>query len=543
MDPNFERRLKELKEAINNILEKAEKSNSTDRALQEQLQVLTERVDKINQIMTDVMNNTSVTEELISSALGNISEAEQSINRSRLMLDEAEKLLVDRGEKALNESILAANSTSEQATRMAEIRNETSLLADKHENEADGVIENANEILNKSKQAVSDTEKVVTAQKKTTDGLEELIRKFNKTIQMHKQAANTADKSRGSSQSALGEANELFENGTAPLPEFGLQEMKAKINNSKAELAITSNSTEEILSDLETLVTTFAMKEEYVRKKMAEWPGLFETLQDLLTNVTGANETAHNAIARGEETLKKAKDLLERLKKFNEIIDTSRAEADRAEANTTEIERLISSANNKSDEAAVTLETTENLARKAKTIAGEASETANRTGEKAKEIKEEAELLTIPEDNVTDPVLEATDELNDHKNTAAEEEKSIAGALNKTKEAGEAAKNAREKIKEVHDRLMALLKEIEGLGSVNMTIMNRIKNQLQNETDLVRQLDREVSAVEKEREQIKNQIKEYTIDLTRYRAQKRLLQETYEKLPKVCPRTTPRPET
>lgn len=319
--------------------------------------------------------------------------------------------------------------------------------------------------------------------------------------------------------------------------------MRAKINNSKAELAITSNSTEEILSDLETLVTTFAMKEEYVRKKMAEWPGLFETLQELLTNVTGANETAHNAIARGEETLKKAKDLLERLKKFNEIIDTSRAEADRAEANTTEIERLISSANNKSDEAAVTLETTENLARKAKTIAGEASETANRTGEKAKEIKEAAELLTIPEDNVTDPVLEATDELNDHKNTAAEEEKSIADALNKTKEAGEAAKNAREKIKEVRDRLMALLKEIEGLGSVNMTIMNRIKNQLQNETDLVRQLDREVSAVEKEREQIKNQIKEYTIDLTRYRAQKKLLQETYEKLPKVCPRTTPRPET
>lgn len=39
-----------------------------------------------------------------------------------------------------------------------------------------------------------------------------------------------------------------------------------------------------------------------------------QCLQDLLTNVTGANETAHNAIARGEETLKKAKDLLERLK-------------------------------------------------------------------------------------------------------------------------------------------------------------------------------------------------------------------------------------
>ena len=79
-------------------------------------------------------------------------------------------------------------------------------------------------------------------------------------------------------------------------------------------MAIASNSTEMILSTLETLVTSFDMKEEYVRKKMAEWPGLFERLKGLLTNVSNANETAHDAIARGEETLKKAKDLLERLK-------------------------------------------------------------------------------------------------------------------------------------------------------------------------------------------------------------------------------------
>ena len=56
------------------------------------------------------------------------------------------------------------------------------------------------------------------------------------------------------------------------------------------------------------------MKEEDVRKKMAEWPGLFGRLEGLLANVTNANNTAHDAIARGEETLRKAKDMLERLK-------------------------------------------------------------------------------------------------------------------------------------------------------------------------------------------------------------------------------------
>ena len=79
-------------------------------------------------------------------------------------------------------------------------------------------------------------------------------------------------------------------------------------------MASASKSAEEILNALETLVESFDMKEEYVRKKMAEWSGLFERLEGLMTNVTNANETAHDAIDRGEETLRKAKDMLERLK-------------------------------------------------------------------------------------------------------------------------------------------------------------------------------------------------------------------------------------
>lgn len=90
--------------------------------------------------------------------------------------------------------------------------------------------------------------------------------------------------------------------------------LSAKVNTSKQEVANASKSAEDILNVLETLVESFDMKEEYVRKKMAEWSGLFERLEGLLTNVTDANETAHDAIARGEETLRKAKDMLERLK-------------------------------------------------------------------------------------------------------------------------------------------------------------------------------------------------------------------------------------
>ena len=124
MDENFERRLKELTEAVNKLLNKAESSNSTDKALQEQLSILDGRVNKINEAVSDLSDNTGLTEEVIASAVENISEAEAAISRSRTLLDEAERLLLNKGARALNEAIQAANSSSEQAVRMAEILNE-----------------------------------------------------------------------------------------------------------------------------------------------------------------------------------------------------------------------------------------------------------------------------------------------------------------------------------------------------------------------------------------------------------------------------------
>ena len=123
IDVDFEGRLKELSEKINQLLEKAEESNTTDKVLQEQLEILNRRVDGINMAVTDAWSNVNQTENYVTDALGNISEAEASINRSRALLDEAELRLRQEGAEALNESLLAANSSSEQANRMVKIKN------------------------------------------------------------------------------------------------------------------------------------------------------------------------------------------------------------------------------------------------------------------------------------------------------------------------------------------------------------------------------------------------------------------------------------
>ena len=69
------------------------------------------------------------------------------------------------------------------------------------------------------------------------------------------------------------------------------------------------------------------------------------------------------------------------LQKFNEIINKSRSEAERAEENVQEIERLISSANNKSDEATVILGLARKSAQNAMAVAEEAEKAAGRAKE------------------------------------------------------------------------------------------------------------------------------------------------------------------
>ena len=124
VDVDFESRLTELTAGVNNLLDKAEETNSTDQQLQQQLKLLDKRVGKLTDVLSHVSNGTNVTEQVISSAVEHISSAEESINRSRSLLDEAERLLMMEGAVALNESIHAANTSSEHATRMEEIKNE-----------------------------------------------------------------------------------------------------------------------------------------------------------------------------------------------------------------------------------------------------------------------------------------------------------------------------------------------------------------------------------------------------------------------------------
>jgi len=101
--------------------------------------------------------------------------------------------------------------------------------------EAEDVIEKANETLLKSKQAHNATEHAMNAQKKTTDDIEELLKKLNRTIDMYEQAESAVETSREEAQNAMDEAVELYEDGTAPLPDLRLSEMQGMLESNLSD--------------------------------------------------------------------------------------------------------------------------------------------------------------------------------------------------------------------------------------------------------------------------------------------------------------------
>ena len=157
-------------------------------------------------------------------------------------------------------------------------------------------------------------------------------------------------------------------------------------------------------------------------------------------------------------------------------------------------------------------------------------------------IKKEAEELDIPEDNVTEPVMKAGNKLKEYAEVADNERDNIATALKRTKTAGAASKRARDKIDEVRQKLLALLKEIDEFGVVNNTRVNQLDNLVNKQTSTLKDIERDVKNVEQTRTVVDQKITSLTLDLTKLKAAKKALEENYEKLPKVCTRQTPKPE-
>lgn len=85
------------------------------------------QVNQTRQRLLEVWQNSTEALSVAEQGVGNVSHAESSLNVSRHLLDLINKLLMEEGSKALNESFSNANSTDANNKRMGDILEEVKL--------------------------------------------------------------------------------------------------------------------------------------------------------------------------------------------------------------------------------------------------------------------------------------------------------------------------------------------------------------------------------------------------------------------------------
>ena len=98
----------------------------------------------------------------------------------------------------------------------------TKKLADKHEAHADEITTKSVEAAKASQEVVKVVDEAVKVQNQTSVDIEDLYRRLGETEQLQVTAKMNATEAHERSSKALHEANELYKNGTSPLPDLNI---------------------------------------------------------------------------------------------------------------------------------------------------------------------------------------------------------------------------------------------------------------------------------------------------------------------------------
>lgn len=100
-------------------------------------------------------------------------------------------------------------------------------LASKHEHEADKIEETVHGALNNSKKATEVTRDAVVALNKTYIDLADILRRLRKVERLSQVTQGNATSAKERAEASLSDAEDIYKNATAPLPDIGLDELRS----------------------------------------------------------------------------------------------------------------------------------------------------------------------------------------------------------------------------------------------------------------------------------------------------------------------------
>ncbi|XP_070532708.1 laminin subunit gamma-1-like [Ptychodera flava] len=542
-DEQFEKRMKEVNDTINDLLHDAMMAAGNESALLDHLNDIRDSIDGLKDQLEQISNNVDDASNSIDDGKDDIGDAEEAIKRAQDLLDDAYDHVEDKGQDALKEAEEAASDLGDQAEEMAALAKKAEEEAEKQTAEAAEIEGISDEALNTSKEALKLAQDALGDQGGVSDRIKDLEDKFSEAEALAKQAMMLAQAAQEKAIDLLDEATAILADANSPLPVIDVEPLKGNASDIMDEAKRIKALAEKLIQENRDLLEEVQENSEEAGDLLDEGREAQQAADLLLARVNYAEAIAEAAINQGDKTLREAKEMLETLKGFNQLVENSKGAAEDALTDIPEIERIIEEATDTADEANEAIEGAETDAIDARDIATEAEDIAKDASDGAGQVKDDAENTLTDAQGLSDEakqlmmdVDQTQEELDGLARQAIDDAELASEALMKANEASRDADGASKAVDQALQDVDELLDELANLDPLDLDKLAELEQDFvdANATLQGADIDGKLDELREAKGQQDMWIKEYEDALEELRKAVQNVRDINDALPEGC---------
>lgn len=545
-DQVFEKKLKDVQGFVEQLWNDARHgAGSEDKSLLERLEELQKRFDAVGELTNQTNQLTDRTAWSTAQGIGNVTLAEETIEKAFESLKDTMDYVQTDGSAALRKAMERSEQFGQTSSQMSEIAREARALAEKQEKEADDIQLVAARAVNTSTSAYELARDAIKQQQNISDELKGLglaLDSSEEKLEHTKVWAEDASTAVGDIHSnALKIYTDIY---SLSIPEINIPKLKQVAELTADEAQRIKQEAKELLADNESLLDDLRDQIEETKELLERGHNQQQITDELLADTDAAKAKAEEAVSRGDEILETAKKTLRTLQEFDQQVQQSKYKAEDALALVPEIRQLIADAQNKTDDARQALVGAEHNAQIARDTAQEAQQKyaeqasqeadlirqgADQTKNDAGKVRDEAEALESR-------VAVTANKIKELETLAAQDEELTTMAKNKVGQAKSKSANATRQVEKALADVEAIIEELNQLPYIDPTSLDELQLRLERAEEEFQSanLDGRIQELKDARISQAQWVKNYQDEVERLQVDVQNIEDISNSLPDGC---------
>jgi len=545
-DQDFEKKLKDVQGFVEGLWNDAKQgAGSDDKSLLERLEELQKRFDAVGELTNQTNRLTDKTAHSTALGIGNVTLAEETIERAFESFKDTMDYVQTDGAAALKKAMERSEEFGQHSSKMSEIAREARALAEKQEKEADDIQLVAARAVNTSTSAYELARDAIKQQQNISNELKGLglaIDSSEEKLEHVKVLAEDASTDVGDLHTdALKIYTDIY---SLSIPEINIPKLKEVAEFTAQEAQRIKQEAEELLADNESLLDDLRDQIEDTKELLGRGFHQQQIAEELLADTDVSKAKAEEAVSRGDEILKTAKKTLRTLQEFDQQVQDSKYKAEDALASVPEIRQLIADAQNKTDDARRALIGAEYNAQIARDTAQEAQQKyAEQASEEADLIRQGADQTKNDAGKVRDEaealegrVVLTANKIKVLETLAAQDEGLTTEVKNKVGQAKTKSANATRQVEKALADVEAIIEELNQLPYIDPASLDELQLRLERAEEEFQSanLDGRIQELKDARISQAQWVKNYQDEVDRLQADVLNIEDISNSLPDGC---------